>query len=95
MYRHLAYWPVYLALAWTLIAPLDADGSLDRSIVDAKKKARVRAECIAARLDVPFGPSIEPALSMAIRSAVEPFAGDAIAKMVVICTLLRKATEAP
>ena len=35
MYRHLAYWPAYLALAWTLIAPLDADGSLDRAIADA------------------------------------------------------------
>ncbi len=93
MYRHLAYWPVYLALAWTLIAPLDADGSLDRSIVDAKKKARVRAERIAARLDVPSGSPIDPALSAAIRSAIEPFAGDAIAKMVVICALLRAATD--
>jgi hypothetical protein len=95
MYRHLAYWPVYLALAWTLIAPLDADGSLERSIADAQKKARARAEGIAAGLDVPPGLSIDPALSTAIRSAVEPFAGDAIAKMVVICTLLRKATERP
>ena len=93
MYRHLAYWPVYLALAWTLIAPLDADGSLDRSIVDAKKKARMRAERIAARLDVPSGSPIDPALSAAIRSAIEPFAGDAIAKMVVICALLRAATD--
>ena len=30
MYRHLAYWPGYLALGWALIAPLDADGSLER-----------------------------------------------------------------
>jgi hypothetical protein len=30
-----------------------------------------------------------------IRSAVEPFADDAIIKMVVICAMLRKATGAP
>jgi hypothetical protein len=24
MYRHLAYWPGYLAVNWALIAPLDA-----------------------------------------------------------------------
>src|SRR5258708_6309915 len=28
MYRHLAHWPPYLALAWTIVAPLDADGRL-------------------------------------------------------------------
>jgi hypothetical protein len=54
MYRHLAYWPAYLALAWTLIAPLDADGSLDRAIADASKKARMRADRVAARLRTPI-----------------------------------------
>ncbi len=35
MYRHLAHWPPYLALAWAIIAPLDADGRLGRAIGDA------------------------------------------------------------
>jgi hypothetical protein len=95
MYRHLAYWPTYLALAWTLIAPLDADGSLDRAIAYTREKARIRADRVAARLQFPSGLSIDPVLGAAIRSAIEPFAGDVVAKMVVICSLLRKATEAP
>ena len=89
MYRHLAYWPGYLALCWTLIAPLDADGSLAAAIEDALAKARAQAARLAAQLHAsPIGPTT----AAAIRVAVEPFAGDVIAKMVVICALLRAAT---
>src|SRR5271155_4311863 len=79
-------------LVWTLIAPLNADGSLDRLIAAATNKARARGDRVAARLRTPSGLSIDPALRAATRSAVEPFAGDVIAKMVVICALLRAAT---
>jgi hypothetical protein len=91
MYRHLAYWPGYLALVWGAIAPVDADGSLERSIARAATQARTCAERFSSRLPGP--PS--PTLAAAIRCAVEPFVGDAIVKMVVICALLRKATAAP
>ena len=89
MYRHLAYWPTYLALSWALIAPLDADGSLERAIADALVKAQAQAGRLATRL---WAPPLDAATGDAIRAAVEPFAGDVIAKMVVICTLLRAAT---
>lgn len=89
MYRHLAYWPGYLALSWALIAPLDADGSLERAIGDALTKAQAQAGRLATRLRVP---PLDAATEDAIRAAVEPFAGDVIAKMVVICALLRAAT---
>jgi hypothetical protein len=89
MYRHLAYWPGYLALNWALIAPLDADGSLAAAIEDALAKARTQAARLAVQL---HAPPIDPATAAAIRIAVEPFAGDVIAKMVVICALLRAAT---
>jgi len=89
MYRHLAYWPGYLALSWALIAPLDADGSLEAAIEDALVKARAQAAHVAAQLHVP---PIDPTTAAAIRAAVEPFAGDVIGKMVVICALLRSAT---
>ena len=39
-YRHLAHWPPYLALAWAMIAPLDADARLDDAILDVLAKAR-------------------------------------------------------
>jgi hypothetical protein len=93
MYRHLAYWPAYLALAWTLIAPLDADGTLDRLIAHAVKKGRERSARLVVRLHVPSAGPIDLALSTAIRSAIEPFTGDVIAKMVVICAVLRAATS--
>jgi hypothetical protein len=89
MYRHLAYWPAYLALSWALIAPLDANGSLQQAIADALAKAQARAESIAVRLQAP---PIDERTADAIRRAAEPFAGDVIAKMVVICALLRAAT---
>ncbi|HEY1797937.1 MAG TPA: hypothetical protein VGG57_17625 [Stellaceae bacterium] len=89
MYRHLAYWPGYLALTWALIAPLDADDSLEAAIEDALAKARTQAARLAIQLDAP---PIDPAAAAAIRAAIEPFAGDVIAKMVVICALLRAAT---
>jgi hypothetical protein len=89
MYRHLAYWPGYLALSWVLIAPLDADGSLETAIADALVKARAQAARLVTRLRAP---PIDPTTATAIRIAVEPFAGDVIAKMVVICALLRAAT---
>jgi len=92
MYRHLAHWPSYLALAWAMIAPRDADGSLERSIADAVTKARVHAARVATRLRSPSAVPIEPSLRAAIRSAVEPFTGDVIAKMVVICGALGAAS---
>ena len=91
MYRHLAYWPTYLALSWALIAPLDADGALGRAIADVLAKAQARAADLAARFDAP---PVDRTTSAAIRTAVEPFADDVIAKMVVICALLRAATGA-
>ena len=62
MYRHLAYWPAYLALAWTLIAPLNADGSLDRLIANAAKKAQERSAHLMTRLcaDRPWAQRRDP-----------------------------------
>jgi hypothetical protein len=90
MYRHLAYWPAYLALSWALIAPLDANGSLDRAITDALAKAKAQSARLPGLL---HAPPLDAKTSATIRSAVEPFAGDVIAKMVVICALLRAATD--
>jgi hypothetical protein len=88
MYRHLAHWPEYLALAWTLVAPLDADRRLDRAVANATAKALTRATQTAV---LPRG-TPTPGASAAIRQALEPFTGDVIVKMVVICAILREAT---
>ncbi len=92
MYRHLAHWPAYLALVWAIIAPLDADGRLERSIVETRTKAGVRALRVASRLRGSF--TAPPSrLGISIRAAVEPFADDVLAKMVVICALLRSTSS--
>ena len=92
MYRHLAHWPSYLSFAWLSLAPLDTDGQLAIAIDAAQDAARTRgppsgsAGC--------FGdPTAASALAAAIGVAIEPFVGDVIARMVVICAFLRRATE--
>ncbi|MBV9828974.1 MAG: hypothetical protein JO001_25405 [Alphaproteobacteria bacterium] len=64
MYRHLAHWPGYLALAWMLVAPLNADGTLDQLIAAALANAQARAVGLAAGLVIPT--PIEAPLSTAI-----------------------------
>jgi hypothetical protein len=91
MYRHLAYWPSYLAFAWLLLAPLDADGRLEAAIGAARQAAETRARHLLAR---PGTAEIAPppTLATTIATAIGPFVDDVIAKMVVICALLRDAT---
>ena len=88
MYRHLAHWPAYLALSWTVLAPLDADGRLERHIVAAKQMAALRIAPLAAQLpQVALPPSNAVA---AAREALVAFTSDVISKMVVICAVLRE-----
>jgi hypothetical protein len=93
MYLHLSHWPAYLALVWAIIAPLDADGRLERSIVETRARAGVRAVRVVSRLRTAFTAPPDRELGLAIRAAVEPFAGDVLAKMVVICALLRSTSD--
>ena len=86
MYRHLAHWPAFLALSWAVVAPLETDGRLERWIQDGQQKAQRRALRCAGNLAVP---PPDQKLIDAMRVAIEPFAGDVITKMVVICALLR------
>ena len=91
MYRHLAHWPPYLALAWTMIAPLDADTHLDDAILDALAKARASGRQVVARLPTP-SLTLAHAVRANVSHALDCFTSDLIAKMVVISALLRRAT---
>jgi len=92
MYRHLAHWPAYLALAWTMLAPLEIDQRLDRAIEAAIAKARARARCLAGQLSTPL-PAIRLVTARRVTRAIDRFTGDVIARMVVICSLLRRLTS--
>jgi hypothetical protein len=89
MYRHLAHWPSYLSFAWLLLAPVDGDGRLATAIQQARHEASVRADRLLVRL---AGSAPPPAQAAAISAAIEPFAGDVIVKMLVICAFLRRVT---
>jgi hypothetical protein len=91
MYRHLAHWPSYLAFAWLLLAPMDGDGRLAAMIDQARRAAKSHADKLLVRLIDQAAPP-PPALAAWISAAVEPFVGDVIVKMLVICAFLRGVT---
>jgi len=91
MYRHLAHWPGVLALAWTLLAPADADGSLGGAIADNLAGARARARSLAAMLKPSSAAHLPPAERAAARKAITLFVDHPIGKMVTICRMLRLA----
>jgi hypothetical protein len=93
MYRHLAHWPAYLALAWTIIAPLDADNRLDRAIKNARARAHASACAIVARLHTP-PLTLKSGIQADMSRALDRFAGNVIARMAVIGVLLGRATAA-
>lgn len=90
MYRHLAHWPSYLSLVWLLLAPMESDGRLATAIDAAQRATRVRADRLLMRLDSSANPP--PVLAATMSAAIEPFVGDVIVKMVVICAFLRRVT---
>ncbi|MGE4218812.1 MAG: hypothetical protein AB7G39_05130 [Alphaproteobacteria bacterium] len=90
LYRHLGYWPGFLALAWGLLAPLEADGRLMQAIEGAEAKAKRQAAALAGT----FGsPSVQPdrAVLDDIRATINDFTGITLAKMVPIGLMLRRA----
>ena len=91
MYRHLAHWPSYLAFAWLLLAPMDGDGRLAAAIDQAQRAVQSHADGLLVRLIGQAAPP-PPALAAWISAAVEPFVGDVIVKMLVICAFLRRVT---
>jgi hypothetical protein len=91
MYRHLAHWPAYLALVWTMLAPLNIDQRLDRAIDAAIAQVRARAKCLVGQLPTPL-PAIRLVTARRVTRAIDRFTGDVIARMVVICSLLRRLT---
>jgi hypothetical protein len=93
MYRHLAHWPPYLALAWAMIAPLDADARLDDAILDVLAKARESGRRVATRLPTP-SLTLPHAVRADVTHALDCFTSDLIPRMVVIGALLRRATGA-
>lgn len=88
MWRNLAHWPPFLALAWPVLAPLDADGRLERAISGGLALARSRAAALPYVAEVP---PLDPALVPRVDAALATFTGDAIARMLIVTRVLRAA----
>ena len=86
MYRHLAHAPAFLERLEAALAPVQADGSLDRAIAvnreAAAKQGRVLARAIVAA---------RPQAADKIERSVSAFVDHAIGKMVTICRAVRLA----
>lgn len=94
LYRHLAHWPGFLALADARLTPLDRDGCLQGLIDAAHDVGRSAGERMAGAL-ARATPDPGPETQEAVRQALARFTGGVIAKMVPICALLRRAMPAP
>ena len=82
LYRHLAYWPGYLALVWVQLAPLDRDGRLAATIAAGAEAAREASAGIVGGLDLPSPPPPE------VAEAVGRFVCGPIARMTPVSALL-------
>lgn len=90
MYRHLAHAPAFLAKVEAALAPVAADGSLRRAVLDNRRTAATLSADIARAISAD-----RPAHAMEIEKAVGLFVDHAIGKMVTICRAIRVARGAP
>lgn len=88
MWRNLAHWPPFLAVAWCTLAPLHEDGRLPRAVAAGLALAADRAATLPR---VPDAPPLDPALVPRVDAALALFTGDAIARMLVVTRVLRGA----
>lgn len=86
MYRHLAHAPTFLRRLEGALAPVQADGSLDRAIAANRNAARERARVLARAISAD-----RSALAREIEAGVSAFVDHAIGKMVTICRAIRMA----
>ena len=88
MYRHLSYWPSYLALIRTLLAPLHENGQLTRLVATTRQEGELQGCELAASL-----PTLSPpADTRPVFEAIRRFVDHPIARMTGICALIRQAT---
>jgi hypothetical protein len=89
MYRHLAHAPGFLQRLEAALAPVQADGSLDRAILGNRQAAHRRARLLARAISADA-----PQHAQQVEASVSAFVEHAIGKMVTICRSIRVARGA-
>ncbi|NOJ41300.1 hypothetical protein [Bradyrhizobium australiense] len=88
MYRHLAYWPSYLALVRTSLAPLQREGRLNALTQSTRALGHAHGAMLAAQLKPPAPPDTLNGALASCRLFVE----HPIARMTGLCALMLRAT---
>lgn len=88
MYRHLAYWPAFLAMVRTMLAPLQANGSLNALTHSVRTLGRAHGRILARQL----APAQPPGSLEAALASCRLFVEHPIARMTGICAIIRRAT---
>ena len=88
MYRHLAYWPAYLALVRTMLVPLQQQGRLDALTQSTRALGHAHGAVLARQLK----PSAPPPTLQSALDSCRLFVEHPIARMTGICALIRRAT---
>ncbi|BBK31568.1 hypothetical protein EDC65_0372 [Stella humosa] len=87
LYRHLAHWPAYMALAWTVLEPLDRRGDLAAAIATTRSAAQAGGRALLAEMpaarDEPG-----PEARAFVRAGLSLFADHGIARMTTVGRLL-------
>ena len=92
MYRHLAYWPNFLALIKIALEPIASSGELKRAIEKSREHAAKKAITLSKFLE-PFPESVSSSCFKEIKNVLELFTKHPLSKMVVICGMLIEALE--
>ena len=84
LYRHLAHWPAYLALALAVLEPLSSSGAIEKArrqvVASAEEAGRPLVEAALARGVAPVPANAR----LQLRSALDTFVERVIAKMLPI-----------
>jgi hypothetical protein len=90
MYRHLAYWPAYLALVRTMLVPLQLDGRLTALTLSTRALGHAHGTVLASQLK----PASPPNSLEGVLASCRLFVEHPIARMTGLCALIRRATMA-
>jgi hypothetical protein len=91
MYRHLAYWPPFLAIIRTALAPLQAD----RSLIALTHRARALGRAHGSVLSNQLRPSPPPPYLQEALTSCRLFVEHPIARMTGICAVIRASMPEP
>lgn len=93
MWRHLSHWPPALSLAWTILAPVQETGALDRAVAGNLATAAALQDRLAGGLGAATAPPADTRAEAL--AAVRTFVEHPIGKMVTVCRALRQSLPPP